>query len=342
MIRRRKKSFLVTHGRSSTRIEQADVQKLAVPAHPWDHSTMSAPPRLPGAFCALAVAIGAAACASGGQPYRFSSPLLGGADVPPAWSGTPEDPNEHWRRPPADDTITVQNGIHLSPRTPSEDPRPGAIRVASARAAAEVTVTAEANGVAWSRLPSAHETALDAPHAALHGPSDLRALVGRRDQRDSVTTALGWESELGTSVSLDLAAPASAQSRRNRASVVIAASLANTGTIVAWAATHDRLAAPTDATAAGDLLVFERTENDEAPDLVGIAIARDARGVTEFVYSAGGAIRRGFVDPRRPAQHRDASGAVVNTFLRTGNRWPPKGTHYLAGELLIHVIRTRN
>lgn len=297
--------------------------------------------RLPGAFCALAVAIGAAACAGRAQPYQFSSPLLGAADVPPAWSARPEDPSERWRRPRGDDTITVQPGIHLEPRTPNEDPRRGAIRVASAQAAAEVAAMAAANGVAWSKLPAAHQVALDAPHAALHEAGDLRALVGRRDPRDSVTAALAWEAELGTRIALDLATPAGATSQRNRGMAVSAASLANTGTLVAWAAGQARLAAPTDAFDPGDLLVFDRTESDDAPDLVGIAIGRDVRGVIEFIYCAGGTVRRGFVDPRHPAQHRETSGAVVNTFLRTGNRWPPPGTHYLAGELLLHVIRAR-
>jgi len=301
---------------------------------------MTETPRLPGAFCALAVAIGAAACAGRAQPYRFSSPLLGGADVPPSWSGKPSNPDEQWRRPADDDTITVQNGIHLSPRTPTEDPRPGAIRVASAQAAAAVTVTAEENGVTWSKLPASHAIALDAPHVPLREPSDLRALVGRRDPHDSVTAALAWEAELGTRISLELAAPA-AKSQRDRAAAVIAASLANTSTLVGWAASHDQLAAPTDTIDPGDVLVFERTESDAASDLVGIAIGRDARGVIEFIYCAGGAIRRGLVDPRHPAQHREASGAVVNTFMRTGTRWPPKGTHYLAGELLVHVVHVR-
>ena len=302
---------------------------------------MTEPHRLPGAFCALAVAIGAAgsaACAGRAHPYRFSSPLLGGADVPPAWSGKPEDPDDQWRRPDADDTISVQNRFHRSPRTPAEDPRPGAIRVASAQAAA--AVTAEPTGVAWSKLP-AHGVALDAPHAPLREPADLRTLVGRRDQHDSVAAALGWEAELGTRISLDLAAPAAVKSQRDLAAAVIAASLANTSALVAWAASHDHLVAPIEAIDAGDILVFERTESQEASDLVGIAIGRDARGVIEFIYCAGGAIRRGLVDPRHPAQHRETSGAVVNTFMRTGNRWPPKGTHYLAGELLVHVVRVR-
>ncbi|MGE5187352.1 MAG: hypothetical protein ACM31C_35140, partial [Acidobacteriota bacterium] len=110
--------------------------------------------------------------------------------------------------------------------------------------------------------------------------------------------------------------------------------------LVAWAESVGRAAAPTSDIAPGDLLVFDRTEGEPA-DRVAIAIGRDARGVTELVYLAGGVVRRGFVDPRRPATRRDATGAVVNTFMRTGRLWPPKGTHYLAGELLSHIVHVR-
>lgn len=278
-------------------------------------------------------------CAARTHAYQFSSPLLGGADVPPAFTGTPADPNARWRRPAADDTITVQNGIH---RMPAEDPRPGAIRVASAQAAADVATAAAANGVALTLLPASHRLDADAPHAALHEPSDLRTLVGRRSNQDSVTAALSWSAELGARIDLELATPAlpAHPSGRARATAVIAASLANTGKLLAWATTHDRTVEP-DAIEPGALLVFSRTESDDSPDLVALAIARDGRGVTEFIYCAGGAIRRGFMDLRHPDKRRDAAGTIENTFLRTGNRWPPKGTHYLAGELLANVIRPR-
>ena len=85
--------------------------------------------------------------------------------------------------------------------------------------------------------------------------------------------------------------------------------------------------------------MFDRAVGDGRADLVGVAIARDARGVVEFVWLGGGVVRRGFVDPARPRTRRDAARAVVNTFLRAGKRWPPKGTRYLAGELLAHVVR---
>lgn len=285
----------------------------------------------------LAVAIGTAGCAGRGRPYRFSSPMLGQADVPPAWSAASGDPNARWRHPEPDPTITVQRGIHL---TPAEDPRPGTIRVASAQAASDVAAVAEANRVVLSRLPSHHRFDDNEPHATLHEPSDLRALVGRRDTRDSVTAALAWSAELGATIDLDLSrpdAPAKA-SYRVRAAATIAASITNTGKLVAWSTSHDRT---TDDVAPGSLLVFARTESDDSPDLVALAVARDDRGVTEFIFCAGGAIRRGFFDTRHADQRRDAGGRVLNTFLRTGNRWPPKGTHYLAGELLVHVIRAR-
>jgi hypothetical protein len=288
------------------------------------------------AITLVVVAGGASgACVGRTQPYRFSSPLLGGADVPPAFNAKPGDPNARWRHAPVDDTITVQNGLHPSPRTPIEDPRPGAIRVASAQAAAEV-----ATGLDWMRLPAAQAVAVDAPHPPLHEPADLRALVGHRDSHDSVTAALGWSSELGAPIALDLEAPAlpAHASGRARAAAVIAASLANTRTLLAWAREHDRAS---DDIEPGSLLVFSRTESDDAPDLVALAIGRDARGVTELIYCAGGAIRRGFMDRAHADRRRDAAGDIENTFLRTGNRWPAKGTHYLAGELFVTAIKLR-
>jgi len=284
---------------------------------------------------ACALALSAGACVGRTQPYRFSSPLLGRADVPPAFEAKPGDPNARWRRAAADDTVTVQNGLHPSPRTPVEDPRPGTIRIASAQAAAEV-----ATGLDWMHLPAAQAVPVDAPHERVHEPSDLRALVGHRDSHDSVTAALGWSAELGAPVAMELTAPAVAPhaSGRARAAAVIAASLANTATLIAWAHDRDR---QSDDIAPGSLLVFARTESEDSPDLVAIAIGRDARGVVEFIYCSGGAIRRGYMDRAHAAHRRDAAGDIENTFLRTGNRWPPSGTHYLAGELFVTAIKLR-
>jgi hypothetical protein len=110
---------------------------------------------------------------------------------------------------------------------------------------------------------------------------------------------------------------------------------------VTWAQTANRLAVPTDIAKPGDLLVFDYTVGEEMFDLVAIAIGRDARGVTEFMYAGNGVIRRGFLEPGRASSRRDLDGLVLNTFLRHGKRWPPKGTRYLSGELLSHIIHTR-
>ncbi len=111
--------------------------------------------------------------------------------------------------------------------------------------------------------------------------------------------------------------------------------------VVSWAAEARRLRPALETPLPGDLLVFHQATSDDPADLVALVIDRDARGVTEFLYLARGVVRRGLVDASRPSLHRDARGATVNTFLRHGKRWPAKGTRYLAGELLGHIIRTR-
>jgi hypothetical protein len=215
---------------------------------------------------------------------------------------------------------------------PSEDRASGdgsrvVIRVASARAADAVPSDARTHGVVWSALRAPHEidpiAATRSPTdglAKLHEPADLRAVVGQRDRRDAFAVTFAWSHALGATFD-----PA----------------LATGQDLVDWATTSGRLASPADPIGAGDLLVFDHTDGDSPADLVAIVIGRDDRGVIEMIYLAGGAVRRGFVDPQRPAKHRDDTGAIVNTYLRAGKRWPPKGTHYLAGELLAHVVRAR-
>ena len=157
-----------------------------------------------------------------------------------------------------------------------------------------------------------------------------------------MTAALAWSAELGAPIDLDLDAPAVARARvRSRARRChdrrVDREHRQARRVVR--ATHDRA---TDDIEPGSLLVFARTESDDSPDLVALAIGRDdARRHRVHLLRR----RR---DPSRLLRHAltPTSAAmpqrrVLNTFLRTGNRWPPKGTHYLAGELLVHVIRTR-
>ena len=200
-----------------------------------------------------------------------------------------------------DDEHRAPREVRAEPIRVAPAPR---IREASAAAAAAVRTSARAG------LPSPNVAPAPAP--TLREPADLRALVGRRDAREPNAAALAWARDLGISLDDD---------------------------IVAWAERSGRLHAATTPTLPGDLLVFDRVSSDDEADLVGIVVARDERGVTEFVYLGGGVIRRGFVDAKRPSVKRDAQRAIVNTFVRHGRRWPAKGSHYLAGEHLAYVIR---
>jgi len=155
----------------------------------------------------------------------------------------------------------------------------------------------------WAHLPAPNLIPADVPLPDVHHLADLRTLVGRRTKANPIDQTLAWSRALGGPT--DLASASSV-----------------------------------DDIAPGDLLVFDNTEGAPS-DLVAIALGHDARGVIEFIYIAGTTVRRGFVDPSRPSLRRDASGAVVNTFMRAGHRWPPKGTHYLSGELLAHVVHAR-
>lgn len=244
------------------------------------------------------------ACTARARPYRFASPMLGGAGVPvQALPGDPPRP-----RPELANREARRIRVVSAP----------AIREASAAAAAAVIAQPNAQPEVRAQLPAPNRITAETAQPPLRSAPDLRALVGRRDKRAAIVAAVTWARELGSGVE------------------------GATGPeILAWAEGTHRLAMPREAAAPGDLLVFDHVESDDEADLVAIVIARDARGVTELVYLGGGVVRRGFVDPARPSMRRDADALVVNTFMRHGKRWPPKGTHYLAGELLSHVVRAR-
>ena len=90
---------------------------------------------------------------------------------------------------------------------------------------------------------------------------------------------------------------------------------------------------------AGDVVVFDRAVDDAPASLLGLVAATDDRGVSEFFYVAAGVIRRGYIDPKRPALARDAERRIVNTFLRHQQNQPPAGTRFLAGELFVGAVR---
>lgn len=257
-----------------------------------------------------------AGCATRTTPYRFSSPMLGMADVPPE-SLYDEKPTKRrsaarraggWQADAQAGSIRVVSARGIETKMPE----------ASAAAAQEIREERFATQPAWSQLPAPNRgsSAITGTITLPREPADLRKLVGTRDKREPFTIVQSWLTTLG-----------------------LHADGADGVSLVAWAADVGKLDAPTAPANAGDLLVFDRAVNDDAADLVALVIARDARGVTEFLYVGGGVIRRGFVDATRPKIRRDVDGAAVNTFLRHGKQWPPKGTRYLSGELLAHIIR---
>jgi hypothetical protein len=280
---------------------------------------------------ALAICAG---CAVRTQPYRFASPQLGAADVPAAElpGATPSKAGRRAKRRAV--PVRVAGGWqadaqHGSIREVSARGIDARMPTASAAAADAISQLNAARDVVWSRLPAPHRgsslpaqsggvtSAITIP--SIREPSDLRGLVGQRDKRDPYAIAIGWLADIG----IDIHPP-------------------DTGgePLITWAQTAGMLAPATAIAKPGDLLVFDRALGDDNFDLVALAIARDARGVTEFIYAGGGVIRRGFLDPTRASSRRDLDGLVLNTFLRHGKRWPPNGTRYLAGELLSHVIHT--
>ena len=256
-------------------------------------------------LAALGTALLGGACGTRARPYQFASPMLATADVPPQPLRAPAAAPRP--RPELANREAQAIRVVSAPQ----------IREASAAMAEAVTAAPAAQPEARSALPAPHRLPAGAVVPALHTATDLRGHVGYRDKRDPFAVGIEWARALGRTTDG-----------------------ATSADLLAWAESSSRLADPTEAALPGDLLVFDHATSDSEADLIAVVIDRDARGVTEYVYLGNGVVRRGFVDVTRPATRRDPQGVVVNTYLRHGKRWPAKGTHYLAGELLAHVIRT--
>lgn len=243
----------------------------------------------------------ACGCATRAHPVRFAAPMLGIADVPPPPLAGPRRPEA---RDEAHDEAHPRTAADVGSALP-----PAAIASGAAAEAIQTSPTARL----LAHLPIRHRLPRGSLPPPVRTPLELRGLVGRRDTRDRVAVAIGWARELGTRFGDDAPGP-------------------DLAALLAWAERHHRLRGRDATPAPGDLLVFERR------GLVGVVIARDPRGVTEFAYVGGGVIRRGFVDASRPSQRRDGDGAIVNTHLRHDRREPARGTRDRAGELLSHVV----
>lgn len=252
-------------------------------------------------FLLAAVLLTSTACgAQQEQPYHFRSPLLGSVRAPelPVVLGQPATGN---RRPATGDG-----------RRPE--------RLAVQRPAPAAEVPAPAPRVRRS-----------VPAGALEGGGEelaerLRGLVGRRDDTSThVGLALAALREIGAALD-----PETARVEDGPALVALAE---RRGALTA-AGPGGRLP----PLHLGDLLVFDRVVAAEAASLVAVVVSVDERGVVEFVYLARGVVRRGFVFPPEPSTRRDATGRVLNTFVRHNDGGDPRGSPHLAGELIAAAI----
>jgi hypothetical protein len=257
-----------------------------------------------------------AACAPRATPYRFGGPVVGGPRLPPpVWAARPtgEGPGAyrpdvplHPRRAP------TRTAIRTAPRAASRPAEP--TRLAPPPAPPDL-----------ASLPAPHREPHPRPGTAaidlggIRETADLRRLVGGRDGRDPLAFALDVRARL----------------------LGDRWSAADGPALVAAARTRGRLAAPGVPIRPGALLVFDRAVRRQPASLVAVAIDTDDRGVTEMVFLGAGVVRRGWVCPAHPHAKRDRAGRIENTFLRHRNEIPPPGTHFLAGELLAHVIGPR-
>ncbi|MEZ4359061.1 MAG: hypothetical protein R3B48_02700 [Kofleriaceae bacterium] len=209
----------------------------------------------------LAAAALTAGCSANVRPYRFASPLIGGAELPGS----------------------ARHG---------DAPQPPTTRATAAAPRAD------------GRAPIVATRPSAPTRRALDG---RRSWVGVRDERDPVAAVLARCRERAPSCPSELPG-------------------------------RERWLPPETPISPGDLLLFERVGRDNRERLVALVERQDARGVFELAYLAAGVWRRGFIDPTRPRVRRDRAGRVVNTFLRHARARPPKGTRFLAGELLVGVL----
>jgi hypothetical protein len=85
-----------------------------------------------------------------------------------------------------------------------------------------------------------------------------------------------------------------------------------------------------------DLVLFDQARPSPAQRtgrLIGVVVALKGDRVA-FLYTRGRRARLGVLNAHAPDRRRSAGGTVENTFLRIIRRGDPRGTRYLAGQLL--------
>jgi hypothetical protein len=286
-------------------------------------------PRVP-LLGGLAVVTALAGCVPRATRQRFASGILGGARLPSlgAWDSAapPAGPARTTPRRGDDDVaLAPGSGSRTSVHGQLES---GTLLDGSTTAAGGGMAAGPPAGIVLSRLAAPHRTTGAAVAlGSLGGVADvagLRARVGRREPAAPLTWTLAASAALQP-------APA------------FAASVTTGSALVDAARGDDRFAAASSTLAAlvrpGDLLVFDRAIGGAPASLVAVVLGVTPHGPIEMMYVGGGVVRRGLVSPDRPSGRRDASGATLNTYLRHNRDYPPKGTRFLSGELLLGAVR---
>lgn len=251
-------------------------------------------------------------CAQGERPYRFSSPLLGGAELP-------GDRQLHRDAP----TLAERGADRRRARRDA-----AAATSAKRPAMAPVRSTLDPDAITRHQPPKSPKPPTSATGAAT--PSAPPRTLGAEADPGQPRTWVGVRDD-----SEPLRAVLALCAKRNPR-------CPQADDELALLRNHDAWLPASTAFGVGDLLRFERVGLDNGEQIFALVTARQARGVYELAYLAAGVWRRGLIDPLRPRLHRDGSGAVVNTYLRHRRAKLPEGTRFLSGELLAGVLPLGN
>ncbi len=159
----------------------------------------------------------------------------------------------------------------------------------------------------------------------------FRPATARKDAKASTTTA--WRHGSAVPDAAELV------ERALRARGLRFGTDGTVGALFAYVSARHRLV-PAAQAHAGDVLFFDLEGGGQScANHVGLVEAVDLEGRIVFRESRGGLVRRSYVYPPEPAARRDASGVVLNTFLRPKRINDPDDALYFAGEMLCAVGR---
>jgi len=117
----------------------------------------------------------------------------------------------------------------------------------------------------------------------------------------------------------------------------------STRALHAWCVSAGRMVETPEA---GDLVFFDDTwdkdrdgRRDDPLTHVGVVTATNPDGRVRFVHVGSRKLKEGFLDSKRPGAKRDRDGNTLNSPLRVRRKRDPRGTVYLAGQLLRGYCR---